>query len=115
YTYSSAQAAVSLGRDLSACRGAANCTQRGSVELLPAPANQGSGGARFDERLTEVDTRLTRRFRLGEGRFEIFAELYNVFNARPPQAVSTTYGSTWLLPSAVLGGRLFKFGTQIDF
>jgi hypothetical protein len=25
------------------------------------------------------------------------------------------YGSSWLLPAEVMGGRLFKFGVQMDF
>jgi hypothetical protein len=42
-------------------------------------------------------------------------DIYNVFNAATILGVNTTYGATWLTPTSVLGGRLLKFGTQINF
>jgi hypothetical protein len=116
YTYINSVAAPSLGRDLGACRGAVPCTATASVLLLPSVNNSGDSAAiKFDERLNEVDLRFTRRFNFGKARIEPVAELYNVLNARPAQSISTTYGSTWQLPTAILGGRLLKFGVQIDY
>jgi hypothetical protein len=78
--------------------------------------NQGNQAAvKFDDRLNQVDLRLTRTFRIARGRLQGALELYNVLNARPAQANVITYGSSWLLPSAILGGRLLKFAAQIDF
>jgi hypothetical protein len=107
----------SLGRDLSACRGltGAACTATTTLALLPVAYNQGNLAAvKVDERINQVDLRLTRIFRVGRLRIQGNAELYNVLNLRPAQGIVTTYGPSWLLPSAILGGRLFKFGGQID-
>jgi hypothetical protein len=38
-----------------------------------------------------------------------------MFNANTILSVNGTYGSAWLRPTAVLGGRLVKFDAQFDF
>jgi hypothetical protein len=118
YSASNAEIAPSLGRDLSACRGAvgAACTARQTVALLPSAFYQGNtSAALYDERVNEVDVRVSRLFRLGKLRMQGIAELYNVFNIRPAQGIVDTYGPAWQLPFAILGGRLFKFGAEVDF
>jgi hypothetical protein len=110
------QARASLGRDLSACRGAVPCTATAVVELLPAVNNSGNSSAtKYDERVSQINLRLTRAFRINQGRVQAVAELYNVLNERPAQGSLTTYGGAWLRPTALLGGRLFKFGAQVDW
>jgi hypothetical protein len=42
-------------------------------------------------------------------------DVYNAFNANTVLALNNTYGSTWLRPTSILAGRLFKFGVQVDF
>ncbi len=42
-------------------------------------------------------------------------DVYNAFNNRAPQTINSAYGSEWLTPTTLLGGRLIKFGAQIDF
>ena len=69
----------------------------------------------FDERLNETDLRFTKIVRFGKSRVQGMLDLYNVFNARTPQAVNTTYGAAWLRPTLLLGGRLLKFGAQVDW
>ena len=110
-------AAPALGRDLAACRGAtgAACTAVFPVSLLPVAFVQGDLSAvKLDERVNQVDLRLTKIFRVRGARIQGIAELYNVFNDRPAQGIISTYGALWLRPPAILGGRLFKFGAQID-
>ena len=41
-------------------------------------------------------------------------DVYNVFHARPVQFVNSTFGPSFLRPTAILGGRLFKFGVGFD-
>ena len=109
--------APSLGRDLAACRGltGAACTATTSVALLPNTNYQGNLSAvKTDERINQLDMRLTKLFRLGSSRLQAIAELYNVFNIRPAQGIIGTYGPAWQFPFAILGGRLFKIGAQID-
>ena len=42
-------------------------------------------------------------------------DIYNLFNASTVLGVNTRYGPSWLLPSNILGARLFKLGVQVDF
>ena len=51
-----------------------------------------------------------RRTRV-QGMFDI----YNILNANSVLGVNGRFGSAWLQPTAILAGRPFKFGTQIDF
>jgi hypothetical protein len=116
YQASNAEVRESLGRDLSACRGAVPCAARAAVALVPVASSSGSASAHlYDERIRQVDLRLTRVFRVVGFRVQGIAELYNVFNRRSPLGIVSTYGSAWQLPVALLGGRLFKFGAQVDF
>jgi outer membrane receptor protein involved in Fe transport len=41
-------------------------------------------------------------------------DIYNLLNASTITSVNTRYGSQWLVPTAFLPGRLFKFGVQLD-
>jgi hypothetical protein len=114
--YSNALIAQSLRRNLSACgnvTGACGTTQEIRV-VLP--------GELKDDRLTQVDLRLQRRFRFGGARLAPVFEVYNAFNARTPQGARTTWGAapssanaSFRQPTTLLGGRLFKFGAQVDF
>lgn len=116
YQASNAEVRSSLGRDLSACRGAVPCTARAAVALVPTASSSGSTSAYlYDERIRQMDLRLTRSFPIMGSRIQGIAELYNVFDARPALGIVTTYGPAWQFPFAMLGGRLFKFGAQIDF
>ncbi len=93
-----------------------------NYQLLPSP-NAGStalASSAYDDRLNQVDTRLARTFRVNSVKLQAILELYNVFNSRPSQGNNTTYTRPgtpqgWQTPGALLGGRLLKFGTQIDF
>jgi hypothetical protein len=114
--YTNAQIAPSLGRNLSACgnvTGPCGATEEITITLP---------GELKDNRLTQVDLRLQRRFRYGSARFAPVFEVYNVFNERTPQGSRTTWGAapstrniSFYQPTTLLGGRLFKFGAQVDF
>src|ERR1700704_4898051 len=67
-------------------------------------------GTLFDQRINEVDLRVSRSFRFAAKRLQGMVDFYNIFNNRPAQGVTTTFDSTWLRPTTLLGGRLFKFG-----
>jgi hypothetical protein len=69
----------------------------------------------FEKRLTQVDLRVTKVVRLRDVRLQGMFDVYNAFNANTVLALNNTYGSTWLRPTAILAGRLFKFGVQLDF
>lgn len=119
-TYASAAVVPTLGRNLSACTlptGA--CTSTTSVNVVQP-------GTLFDQRLNQIDLRGTRRIKIGRSRLQGVVELYNVLNTRAPQGDVTTWGTitapgaatpgtTYLRPSLFLGGRLLKFGAQVDW
>ena len=67
--------APTLGRNLSACGAAAVCTATAQVPLIDP-------GAMYESRRTQVDLRLTKRFRLSQKTtLEADFDLYNAFNA----------------------------------
>jgi hypothetical protein len=69
----------------------------------------------FDERLNQTDLRLLKSIRMGRGKVQATFDVYNVFNARTPQGIINTIGVSYFRPTALLGGRLFKFGAQVDW
>jgi len=102
--------APSLGRNLSACPAATGaCTANVTVELIP-PRSM------FEERLQQVDLRISRVFGLGgsrrvRGNFDV----YNLLNASNVLNMNTTYGPTWTNVTQILSGRLLRIGAQFDF
>jgi hypothetical protein len=103
YVASGTEIARSLGRNPSA-------GPRATAEIALIEPN-----TRFENRMTLVDLRVSRRFRTGPisttGNFDI----YNMFNASPITSMNLQYGPEWLNPIDVAGGRLLRFGVQVDF
>jgi hypothetical protein len=103
YVATNAQIAPSLGRNLSAgVRGTS------TIELIRP-------GTLYEDRITQLDVRLTKIFRFGRTRVQGQFDVYNALNASPILQSNTRYGAAWLTPQAILAGRLFKFGAQVDF
>jgi hypothetical protein len=108
-TYSNAEIAPSLGRNLGSCGTRVPCTGTVTISQLIVPNTM------YEDRLTQVDLRLTKTFRLGRARLQGIFDLYNLFNASTILTENTTYGPTWLRPTRILGARLIKFGAQLDY
>src|SRR5205823_435551 len=70
---------------------------------------------KFEDRLNQVDVRLTKIFKLGGVRLQGMVDIYNIFNSAAILGENTRYGSLWLQPIQVVGARLFKLGAQLDF
>ena len=101
YSITSAIAAPSLGRNLSA----GNAT----VDLIPP-------GTVYGDRLNQLDFRASKIFKFStKARIQGNVDLYNLFNANPVLALNNTYGSAWQRPLQILQGRLLKFSAQLDF
>ncbi|MDO8793914.1 MAG: TonB-dependent receptor [Vicinamibacterales bacterium] len=108
YVATNAQILPSLGRNLSLCAPTGACNATMTIAAI-APARE------FDERLNQIDTRFTRSLTVMKTRIQGIFEIYNLTNTRPSQANQTTLNANYLQPSVLLGGRLFKFGAQVDF
>ena len=102
-TFTNAQVLPSLGRNLSA--GAA-----GTVVVPILTPNM-----LFEDRLNQVDVRFSRRINVGRAKIQAQFDVYNIFNAGTILSVNTTFGAAWRRPTSILGPRIFKFGTVIDF
>jgi hypothetical protein len=72
-------------------------------------------GTLYGERLNRVDLRFGKNLRVRATRFQPHLDILNLFNASPVTALNTTYGSSWQQPTAILVGRMFKAGLQVDF
>ncbi len=69
----------------------------------------------FEDRLNQVDVRFSRLIKFGRARIQAQFDAYNIFNAGTILSVNATYGAAWRRPTSILGPRVFKFGTVIDF
>ena len=107
YVATNAQILPSLGRNLGQCRGAATCNGTTTVELIQPQTM-------FEDRLTQVDVRLTRIFQFRRARVQGNFDVFNLFNASSVLAINTRYGPSWLQPTVVLGGRVARLGFQLD-
>jgi hypothetical protein len=105
YTETTQRIAPSLGRPL------AGRVSTVTIDLIQ-PLSQF-----LDERINQLDVRLTRIFRVQRGRFQVNFDVYNLLNGSTVLWPNQTYGdgSRWLLPTSTLDARLFKFGAQFDF
>jgi hypothetical protein len=52
---------------------------------------------------------------MGRARFMPRVDIYNVFNAAAVTRINDRLGLPYLTPTDVLGGRVVKFGGQLDF
>jgi hypothetical protein len=102
--------APSLGRNLAACGSAVVCNATATVALIEP-------NTVFEDRLTQVDVRVSKALHIGRVRVRGNLDVYNLFNANNPLVESLGYTSDtrWLRPSVVLGGRLFKLSGDATF
>ena len=105
---SNAVVRTSLGRDLASCRGAATCNANMNVELLDPIAN-------YESRLSQLDLRFTKRVRISGVTLRGNFDIYNMLNGASILSMNAGYGTNWLVPYEIMGGRLLKFSGQIEF
>ncbi len=112
--FPNAQVVGSLGRPLSGCPantglpGQPACAANVVVPIIQ-PFTM------FENRLTQLDIRFGRQFRIGGVRANPSFDIYNITNGNTITARNNTYGGAWGTPLRFLGGRLMKFGLQLDF
>jgi hypothetical protein len=104
WAVSSDRIAPSLGRNL-----AAGARATATVPLI-------SPGTRYNDRLNQLDLRLSKKLSLGGARkLEVMADLYNALNANPVLTQNNTFGPEWQRPLSILLARFAKFGAQFTF
>jgi hypothetical protein len=77
--------------------------------------NVTQAGDLYNERLSQLDFRVSKIFRFGSKRTNINFDFYNVMNANSVIGENAAYGATWRTPQSILVPRLFKFSAQFDF
>ena len=104
YVVRSAQIAPSLGRPLAAGANAST-----NVQLIEP-------GTLYGDWLNQLDARFAKTFRMGgDRRIQAQFDLYNVLNVASRLLQNNTFGANWQTPTAIMPGRLAKFGVQVDF
>ena len=109
YVASNAAIQPSLGRNLSACRGAAVCTATSTVDLMANNQVYREG------RNTQLNVRLSRMFRVRGLRLEPQLDVFNLLNSNQVLGMTTRYGAAWQNANSILAPRVFKLGAQVSF
>jgi hypothetical protein len=93
-----------------------------TVQNLGRPLGIGSAtaqliapGTLYGDRLTQVDVRFGKIFRVQGARIQGLVDVYNLFNSSAILSQNNTFGTAWRTPTNILQGRLVKIGAQIDF
>ena len=69
----------------------------------------------WENRNTQFDFRLSKFVKMGRARLVPRLDVYNVFNSAAVLRINDRLGASYLMPTDVLGGRVVKFGGQLDF
>jgi len=72
-------------------------------------------GTLYGDRVTQVDVRFGKVFRVAHSRIQASMDLFNVLNSSAILSQNNTFGPSWQSPTNILQGRLIKFGAQLDF
>lgn len=108
-TYTNAQIAPVLGRNLAACGAVTvGCTATATVNVIE-PNTQ------FEKRYSQFDFRLSKNITVQRFRITPRLDIYNAFNSDSVIGELYGFGAVWLRPTEILTARLIKFGVQVDF
>jgi hypothetical protein len=106
------QAGSNFGRTVSTGSAAANLVNaifNGTIQLEPS-------NFRRHDNITVVDVRVDRSFTLGRGiRVRGFFDLFNVTNSNAVETRTTTTGTAFLRPTAVLAPRTARVGVRFGW
>jgi hypothetical protein len=102
YSATNADIAPSLGRNL------AGNTQAVTIPLVPPQTL-------FEDRVSRLDLRVSKVFKVGRLRVRGNVDAYNVLNANSVRSVLSTYGARWRTPTQILDPRLIEVGGTISF
>ena len=81
-------------------------------------------GTLYGKRVTQLDARLGKQFRVQRFRIQVSADVFNALNSSAVLSESNTYtpanlaagtANGWQTPTSILQGRLLKLGAQVSF
>ena len=72
-------------------------------------------GTKYLDRWNQVDVRLAKKFQVKKVKLQGQFDMFNVLNGSSILSRNETYGSTLDRPTAILQGRLFAVGMQVNF
>jgi Carboxypeptidase regulatory-like domain/TonB-dependent Receptor Plug Domain len=72
-------------------------------------------GTIYGARVTQIDARLGKTFKVERYRIQASMDIFNLMNSSAVLSQNNTYGTAWLSPTQILQGRLVKFGMQFEF
>ncbi len=103
------QSGQQFGRTIFA--GAANGINYGSQRILAEPIN-----SRRQDNITVVDFRVEKVLRLGANQtLSPFADVYNLTNSDAASNITWASGTSFLLPSTIIGPRIMRFGVKYNW
>jgi len=108
FVATNAQIRPSLGRNLGQCGTSATCNATATIDLIEPNTVR-------EDRIQQLDVRLSRIFTLGKMRLQGNFDIFNALNASPILSDNTRYGTSWLQPTEILAARIVKFGAQLSF
>ena len=72
-------------------------------------------GTLYGKRVTQLDGRLGKAFKVQRFHINVSADVFNLLNSSAVLSLNSTLASAWQSPTSILQGRLLKLGTQITF
>jgi hypothetical protein len=90
----------------------------GNVRTVPIELIQNY--TQFESRLSQLDLRFTKGFRVKRAKIQGIFDIYNVLNSNTILNENLTYGSfagpgNWRVPTLILDARMVKFGARLEF
>ena len=72
-------------------------------------------GTKYLPRWNQVDVRVAKKFGVGPLRMQAQLDIFNILNSSSVLNVTETFGPSLDRPTAILQGRLFAIGAQLNF
>ncbi len=69
----------------------------------------------FEARITRLDLRVSKIFKVGRSRLQLNLDAYNALNSSKILTVNSTFDARWLQPNTVIDPRLFQVSGQLSF
>ena len=69
----------------------------------------------YNDRITTVDGRITKEFRIQNARIQASLDAYNLLNSSAVIAQNNSFGSAWQNPQAIVTGRWLKLTARVVF